>query len=159
MAEHIDKDKFVSLIYTISDDNDVILERNDVPIQFIFGRNGEVIKKIEQALEGHVVGDRVSVRLNPAEGFGEYQPELTFSDDITNVPPQFRTIGAEIEFKNDHGEVKIFRVTRIADGKLSVDGNHPFAGMHVTYTITVVALRDATPEEIVNFVKHAPVLH
>ena len=148
MPDKITKNKFVSLIYTITDDDDNTLESTDTPIHYIQGIKSEVIEKISSALEGHKVGDFIQVPLTPEEGFGIHQPELTFSDNINNVPAEFHTIGAEVEFKNDAGESKIFRVTEIADGILTVDGNHPYAGKNITYNITVKAVRDATDIEL-----------
>ncbi|HHJ34667.1 MAG TPA: peptidylprolyl isomerase [Gammaproteobacteria bacterium] len=159
MSDKITHNKFVSLVYTITDDDDNILERIDMPIQYIQGAGSQVIEKIEMALEGHQTGDLVQVSLTPEEGFGAHQPELTFSDDINNVPPQFHSIGAEVEFQNDQGESKIFRVTEIADGKLTVDGNHPFAGKNITYNITVQEVRDATDSELKNGVENMNALH
>lgn len=159
MSDKISNNKFVSLTYTITDENDNILERIDMPIQYIHGVKSQVIEKIEKALEGQQTGDLVHVSLSPEEGFGEHQPELTFSDDIDNVPPQFHSIGAEVEFQNDHGESKIFRVTKIEDGKLTVDGNHPFAGKTITYNVTVVDVRDATTDELKNGVENMNALH
>jgi FKBP-type peptidyl-prolyl cis-trans isomerase SlyD len=159
MSEKITKNKFVSLVYTITDEDDNILERIDMPIQYIQGAKSQVIEKIEIALDGHLVGDLVHVTLSPEEGFGAHQPELTFSDDISNVPPQFHNIGAEVEFKNDNGESKIFRVTKIEDDKLTVDGNHPFAGKSITYNITVKEVRDATADELKHGVENMNALH
>ena len=159
MSEKITKNKFVSLVYTITDGVDNILERIDMPIQYIQGAKSQVIEQIEVALDGHMVGDLVHVTLSPEEGFGAHQPELTFSDDINNVPPQFHSIGAEVEFKNDSGESKIFRVTNIEDGKLTVDGNHPFAGKTITYNITVKEVRDATADELKHGVENMNALH
>jgi len=88
------------------------------------------------------------VTLTPAEGFGDYQPELAFTDDIDNVPEEFRYVGAEVEFTNDREETLMFKVTRIADGKLTVDGNHPMAGQTVTFVVTVAAIRAAEADEI-----------
>lgn len=159
MSQKISKDKFVSLVYTITDENNNVLERIDLPINYVHGRNSEVIETIERALEGQEVGAEVSVALSPEQGFGEHQPELTFTDDVDNVPPQFHHIGAEVEFQNDQGEVKIFRVTNIENGKLTVDGNHPFAGKSITYNITVKEIRDATPDELSNGAANVPQLH
>lgn len=159
MSDCISENKFVSLTYSITDESDTVLEYSDQPIQYIQGLNGQVIKKIEQSLEGHRVGDLVMVTLSPEEGFGEHQAELTFSDDISNVPPQFHAIGAEVEFQNDHGESKIFRVTRIEDGRLTVDGNHPYAGKTITYNITIKEVRDATPDELSNGLQDKSSLH
>ncbi|HEB82743.1 MAG TPA: peptidylprolyl isomerase [Gammaproteobacteria bacterium] len=159
MSEKIAKNKFVALTYTITDEDDNILERIDMPIHYIHGAHSQIIDKIEKALEGHEEGDEVQVTLPPEEGFGPHQPELTFTDDLANVPPQFHTIGAEVEFQNDQGESKIFRVTSIEDGKLTVDGNHPFAGKTITYNITVREVRDATADELKNGVENMNALH
>lgn len=159
MTDQIKNDKFVSLTYTITDENNEILERIDLPINFIHGRDSQIIEKIEQALTGCSVGDEISVTLSPAEAFGEHQTELTFTDDLENVPPQFHNIGAEVEFQNDHGEVRVFRVSKIENGKLTVDGNHPFAGKTITYNITVQTVRDATAEELASGAQNAPRLH
>jgi FKBP-type peptidyl-prolyl cis-trans isomerase SlyD len=159
MTETIKQDKFVSLTYTITDEDDEILERIDMPVNYVHGRDSQVIEKIESALEGHEQGDEISVELSPEEGFGEHQSELTFTDDINNVPPEFRHVGAEVEFQNDKGESRMFRVSKIEDGKLTVDGNHPFAGKVITYNIKVNTVRDATPDEIANGVAQTPSLH
>ena len=159
MTDTIKRDKFVSLTYTITDKNGEILERIDMPVNYVHGRDSQVIEKVEKALEGCAQGDEISVELSPDEGFGEHQPELTFIDNIENVPPEFRHIGAEVEFQNDKGESRMFRVTRIEDNKLTVDGNHPFAGKVITYNIKVTTVRDATPDEIANGAQQAPSLH
>jgi FKBP-type peptidyl-prolyl cis-trans isomerase SlyD len=159
MTETIKRDKFVSLTYSITDENNEILERIDMPVNYVHGRDRQVIDKIETALEGHQAGDEVSIELSPEEGFGEHQSELTFTDDINNVPPEFRHVGAEVEFQNDKGESRMFRVSKIKDGKLTVDGNHPFAGKAITYNIRVDTVRDATPDEITNGAMQAPSLH
>ncbi len=44
------------------------------------------------------------VTLPPVDGFGDPGPELTFTDDIANVPPEYRHIGSAVMFQNDRGE-------------------------------------------------------
>lgn len=44
----------------------------------------------------------------------------------------------------------LFRVTRIADGKLTVDANHPLAGQTAKFVVTIVGLRPATLDEVAN---------
>ena len=50
-------------------------------------------------------------------------------------------------------------MTHIEDGKLTVDGNHPFAGKTITYNITVNEVRDATSDELANGVENMNALH
>ncbi len=146
--QKIEKDKYVELTYSIIDENGEIKERIDIPVKYIHGRNSGLFPKIERALEGHSKGDRVEVSLNEYEGFGPRDPNLTFTDDLANVPAQFHKPGTEVEMQNDRGEVKKFVVTEIKGGKLTVDGNHPLAGQTIKFVIDIVEVRDASSDEL-----------
>jgi len=157
----VGNNKVVSFTYSIVDDSGELLEQSDLPISYVHGGKHDLFDKVVQALDGSVIDDAVDVSLTPEEGFGPHDPELTYTDDIDNVPAEFRRIGAEVEMMNDSGESRTFIVTRIEDGKLTVDGNHPMAGKVITFRIKVIDIRDASPEELVNGVEamQAPVLH
>ncbi len=146
--QKIQKDKYVELTYSILDENDDIKERVDLPVKYIHGRDSGLFPKIERALEGHGKGDRVEVSLSEFEGFGPSDPNLTVTDDLANVPPQFHQIGTEVEMQNDRGEVKKFIVTEIKDGRLTVDGNHPLAGQTIRFVIDIAEVREATSDEL-----------
>jgi len=51
------------------------------------------------------------------------------------------------EVSNEAGDSRLFRVTRIEDGRLTVDGNHPLAGCTLVFRLGVVEVRDATAED------------
>ena len=147
-AQRIQKHKYVEFRYSIKDEAGNVLEQIDLPVSYVHNAASDLLEKIEQALEGHCAGDDVSVTISPEEGFGPHRPELTFTDDIANVPEQFRFVGAQVEMQNDRGEVKTFSVSKISKGKLTVDGNHPLAGKVLTFTLKILSVRDATPQEI-----------
>lgn len=144
----VTKDKIVSLTYTLRDSRGEIFEHTDVPISYLHGSGEGLFEKIETALEGLDVGDTTYVELSPAEGFGDHDPALTFTDDLANVPAEFHHLGAEVEAENEEGETIHFVVTAIKDGRLTIDANHPLAGQTVRFAVTVSAIRDATPEEL-----------
>lgn len=148
MSERIAPAKLVTLTYRITDTEDRVLEQNDVPVSYLHGGYSDLFEKVERALEGKAAGDVVEVTLSPDEGFGEHDPNLTFTDDLDNVPPEFRRVGAEVEMQNEAGEARTFIVTRIENGRLTVDCNHPFAGKTVRFRIEIQSVRDATPEEL-----------
>jgi FKBP-type peptidyl-prolyl cis-trans isomerase SlyD len=149
--------KVVTFTYSILEEGGEVLEQSDLPISYVHGGKHDLFEKIEQELENDVV----QVTLTPEEGFGPHDPALTYTDDLENVPEEFRRIGAEVEMMNDKGDSRKFKVTRIEDGKLTVDGNHPMAGKHIIFNIKVVGIRDASPDEISNGVEPMamPVLH
>ena len=146
----VEKNKVISLTYVLRDEGNHIVECSDMPVSYLHGSGTELFDKVEHALEGHEVGDRVVVTLPPHEGFGSYDPKLTYTDDVENVPPELRRVGSQFEAQNARGEALQFTVKKIEDGKLVVDANHPFAGKTVTFEMTVQDIRDATSEELQN---------
>ncbi|MDA9802087.1 peptidylprolyl isomerase, partial [Candidatus Pseudothioglobus singularis] len=75
--------------------------------------------------------------------------ELIFTDEINNVPVEYRFIGAAVTMQNDKGGTKDFIVSSIEDGKLTIDGNHPLAGKDIIFYVEVLTVRDATADEII----------
>ncbi|MCW8934439.1 MAG: peptidylprolyl isomerase [Gammaproteobacteria bacterium] len=150
-SQKICKNKAVQFTYTITDDLGNVVEQVDLPVHYVHGAsNMGLIERIERAMEGRVAGDNIEVELPPQEGFGEYDADLTFTDDLENVPPQFRKIGAQVEMTNAEGESKTFLVSKIEGDKLTVDGNHPLAGKVANFKVKVLEVRDATEDEVRN---------
>lgn len=147
-VDTVARDKVVSITYTIHDDQGTLMERVDLPVSYVHGRQQELFPQIERALDGKTVGDQVQVELSPEEGFGAHDRSLAFTDDIANVPEELRYIGAELEAQNASGEVLKFVVTNIRDNELTVDANHPLAGKTIVFDVTVADIRDATDEEL-----------
>jgi len=149
-ASVVTKNRVVSLIYAVRNQKGELFEYRDLPISYVHGSGVDLFPKIEAALEGRTIGDRVVVELSPADAFGEHDPKLTFTDDIDNAPPELRHVGAEFEAQNAKGESIVLVVTRVEADKITVDANHPLAGQTITFEVTVRDIRDATPEEIRN---------
>jgi len=147
MKETITKDKVVSLTYAIRDQNGETFEYTDVPVNYVHGGKSDLFEKIEQELDGKTVGDKVEVTLSPDEGFGQHDPGLSFTDDIDNVSPELRKVGAQLEAQNASGDILQFIVTNIKNGKLTVDANHPLAGQTIKFLAEVKGVRDATEQE------------
>jgi len=138
--------KYVSLTYSITDEAGSVLEQTDLPVGYIHGGNTELIGGMDDAVSG--AGDRVELALSPEQGFGAHDPNLTFTDDLENVPPEFRRVGAEVPMQSESGEVKTFYVIRIGDGTLTVDGNHPLAGKSLKVHVQIQEVRDPTEDEV-----------
>lgn len=149
-SDVIKQGKFVSLTYSISDTDGHVLEQSDLPVNYIHGGKTELIGGMDRAVAGKTVGDEVLITVSPKDGFGEHDQDLTFTDDINNVPPEFRQLGAEVQMQSESGEVKSFYVTKIEDGKLTVDGNHPMAGKNLTVKVKILEVRDATQQDEMN---------
>lgn len=138
----------VYITYSILDQAGNVVEQHDLPVGYVQGGNSGLLPSIESAVAGKKIGDRVEVMLAPQDAFGERDPELTFTDDIENVPPQFRHVGAQVQMANEAGETQTFYVTSIEDGHLTVDGNHPLAGQNASCMVNIMDIREATAEEL-----------
>lgn len=148
--------KFVSLTYAIADESGNIVEQSDLPVSYIFAGETEMLGGMDRAMQGRKAGETVEFEVSPEQAFGEHDPDLTFTDDIANVPTEFRRLGAEVQMQNEAGEVKAFYVTRIADGKLTVDGNHPLAGKHLKVRAKILEVREATRDDHLHLTPASP---
>lgn len=148
MSDSITQNKVVDITYLIKDESGTAVEQNDVPVSYLHGVQGDLLPVLEQALDGKQVGDSIEVVVPPGEGFGEHDPNLTFTDNIDKVPEEYRRIGAQSQFQNENGETKTFTVSKIEADQITLDGNHPFAGKTVTFMVNVKAIRDASEQEL-----------
>lgn len=144
----VEKQKVITFVYMILDEQGSVQEQSDLPMSYIHGIDGKMFEKVEAEMEGKKVGDVIEVTLQPADAFGERDPELTFTDSLDNVPPEFQKLGAEAMFENDNGEQATMVVTKIENGQITLDGNHPYAGKQMTFKITIQDIREATMEEV-----------
>jgi len=145
----VSKDKLVQFTYYIQDSEGNTVEQFDLPMTTVFMRHNRLYSPVEEVMLGASVGDEVSADLLPKESpWGEIDPSLTFTDSTSNVPQEFRQLGAEVKFENDKGEHKVFTVVKIDDKTITLDANHPFAGKVMRYFVKILSIRDATEAEI-----------
>ena len=144
----IAKDKVVSLEVRLSDIHGNLIQRSAETVQYLHGDYDGIFPAVEEALHGKSPGDKIEVRLEPEDAFGEYDAELVQLAERAQFPPELE-IGMRFEQDGGPGnESLICTVTDIADDKVVLDGNHPLAGMALDFACTVVAVRDATAGEI-----------
>lgn len=149
MKNIIKEGKYVELIYKIIDAaNDDIVAQVDIPLGYVHGEGSQLFPQVTQELDAKSVGDKIEVPIDCNDMFGQRDEGLVFVDDIKNVPEQYQKIGAKITMENDKKEPKEFFVTKIEDGKLTVDGNNPLCGKSIIFTLEILLIRDASDEEI-----------
>lgn len=147
----IGNNSIVTLSYKLHDPDGVLLDNGDNPIVYLHGGYDGIFLPIELSLNGKSVGDKVTVKLQPDEAFGEYNIELVHLEPVENLPQPLE-VGMMIEGETEEeaGSSLFYTVTEIADGKAVLDGNHPLAGTALVFSCTVDSIRPATIEEIEN---------
>jgi FKBP-type peptidyl-prolyl cis-trans isomerase SlyD len=143
----ISKNAVVSLDVELSDIWGNLIHRSAEPAQYLHG-HGDIFPFVEAALEGKGLNDRVEVRLEPGDAFGDYDENL-LKVEVRSRFPDILEVGMRFEGGADGDEEDgIFTVTDIADGKVVLDANHPLAGMALKFCCTIVGVRPGTPAEI-----------
>lgn len=144
----VEKHKVVAFTYSILNKQGEVVEKSDIPMEYVHGADKRVFPLVMEAMEGTKIGDTKEIVLTPENGFGEYDENKSFRDKIDNVPPEYQTIGTEASFQNEDGHELKMKVMSVENGEILLDGNHPFAGKTVTFKITVKAIRDASVKEV-----------
>ena len=137
----ISDNKLVSMTYSIYEGEE-LLENVDTPVSFIYGKETNLLPIVEKALQGKEKNSEVSIEVSSELGFGKIDEGLIFQDSLENVPKEYRKIGMQIDFANDKGVKRKFRVTKMDDKNITFDGNHLFAGRDLLYKIKIIDVAD-----------------
>ena len=143
--------------YTLTDDDKEIIDssKDGGPLAYLHGE-GQIVKGLEKAMEGRKAGDSFQISVTPEEGYGLPDP-----DKIAVVNADQIEGGEELEegmqLEASHGdEEQVVVVTKIEGKDVTLDGNHPLAGMNLHFDITIREVRKATAEEIEHGHVHGP---
>ena len=146
--KRIAKNRVVTVRFVMIDLNE------DQPIEFqeeqsyLHGGYGEIFPKVEEALEGKSVEDKVDLRLPPEDGFGPRNENLVMEIPADKLPEEARTVGVRIEGETGDGRTAGFTVTALEGNSATIDGNHPLAGRELQLFLKILDVREASEEEI-----------
>jgi FKBP-type peptidyl-prolyl cis-trans isomerase SlyD len=103
----------------------VLLDAPKDPLTYLHGGYGGLLEALEHE-----------------QAFGDYDPELL------RVEPAERYGEGIVAGMQVEEEGNIYTVTDVAGGKVVLDGNHPLAGMALRFSLRIISVRQAGPEEI-----------
>lgn len=111
------------------------------PLTFTIGK-GRVLKKLEEGVLGMTEGEKRKIHVTPAEGYGEYNKDLALKVERKHFTPDIKLIpGRTVQYQNRSGERVNFVVCDVDDQMVTIDGNHPLAGMNLTYEVELVSVK------------------
>ncbi len=141
----IAKHKVASIHYTLTDNDGKVLDSSEgrEPLHYIQGI-GNLISGMEEGLEGKKQGDKVNLKVSPEKGYGvksdamiQRVPRSAFENQKIEVGMQFQT-----------NQGTLVTVTHVGLSEITVDGNHPLAGVELNFAVEVLSIRAATEEEL-----------
>jgi len=153
----ITENSVVSILYKLSNDAGTILDQSteDNPLIYLHG-HGNIVIGLENALTGKTIGDTLDVTVTPDEGYGnreDYMVETVNRSMFEGLDEI--SIGKQFHAEGNTGPV-VVTVTKIEGDEITIDGNHPLAGENLNFAIEVIAIREATEDELTHGHIHGP---
>lgn len=134
--------------YTLTNEaGETLDESNGEPLAYLHG-HGNIIPGLESQMEGKKVGDKFTAKVSAEEGYGARVEQLVqevpvaMFQGVDNIE-----VGMRFEAQSEHGTHSV-EVTKVEGDKVTVDGNHPLAGVNLSFDIEITGVRAATDEEI-----------
>ena len=152
----IAKDTVVTMHYKVVNAQGQLLDKAQEPTSYLHGGYDNTLPKIEEALEGQEVGFTTTLKLAPADAFGERDESLVQTIAKKDFPPGVK-VGGQLRGRSPDGHEQVFNVVKIKGDQVILDGNHPWAGQSLTMSLKVLEVRAASAEEITH--RHAHGAH
>jgi len=152
----ITDNKVVVLHYAVSDSEDTLIDSSydHEPLSVIQGSH-YLIPGLEEALVDHEAGDKFEVEVSAENAYGQREDGF-----VQTVPKEMFAgiedleVGSQLRATTDEGEQTVI-VIDVTEDEITVDGNHPLAGIDLKFDVEILAVRDATEEELAHGHVHA----
>lgn len=148
--------KAVTIHYTLKNDEGEVLDTSAGrdPLTYLHG-GGNIVPGLEKALDGKQVGEKVTARVTPEEGYGQRDQGNIRNLPRRKIPEGKVEVGTRFRVQTEAGYV-VATVTALRGDYVTVDANHPLAGLNLNFEVEVVEVRDATEEEVTHGHVHGP---
>ncbi|HSP88617.1 MAG TPA: peptidylprolyl isomerase, partial [Ignavibacteriaceae bacterium] len=141
----IGQNKVVSMNFTLKDENGNIIQATNAmePFQFLSG-NQQILPRLEEEIENMLIGSKKNIKIPAKEAYGEYNEESVQELSKNNFPKDVDLeIGMEFISNSPKGEHMPFVVKEINNENVTIDFNHPLAGINLEFNIELLDVRDA----------------
>ena len=139
----------VVIDYTLTNNEGEVIDSSEGagPLAYLHGA-GNIIAGLEEALLGKQVGDDVKASIEPEKGYGERHEDMKqdvprdLFAGVDNIE-----VGMQFQSETDQGPVMV-TVVALEEDMVTVDGNHPLAGVHLNFDVSIREVREPSAEEL-----------
>lgn len=139
----------VHMHYILKDENGNILDSSSgrEPLAYIQGI-GNIIPGLEKEMTGKNVGDKVKAIIAPEEAYGLREESMVQSVPKSGFQGEEELVaGMQVQVGTSDGEA-IATVTKVEGDDVTLDMNHPLAGVTLHFDVEIMEVRAATEEEL-----------
>jgi FKBP-type peptidyl-prolyl cis-trans isomerase SlyD len=148
--------RVISFHYKLTNNTGETLDSSEgkQPLIFMEGA-GQIIPALEHALKSLKVGDKKKVEIKAEQAYGQHDPKRVIEIPLDQMPKQKINVGDQFRSSREQNSPPV-TVTKVSDSHVTLDTNHPLAGMDLTFDVEITEVRDATPDEVAHGHAHGP---
>jgi FKBP-type peptidyl-prolyl cis-trans isomerase SlyD len=153
----VSKHAVVTIRYTLESPEGEVLDTSEggAPLAYVHGTDS-IVPGLERALAGKTKGESFDVRVAPEQGYGSRDESLVHSVTRAQLPPGLELeVGAQLVARGPDGDT-VVTVVALEGEDVTLDGNHPLAGMELRFHGAIEDVRAATREELAHGHVHGP---
>lgn len=149
--------RVIAFTYVLKNNQGDVLDASETnqPLPFLEGRQ-QIIPALEAVVVKMNEGDKKNISIKASDAYGEFRKDMIMDvpkEELTHIQV---TIGSHLQLQLGEG-VRVVKVTNISDTHVTLDGNHPLAGVDLVFDIEIMLVRQATADEVIH--GHAHGLH
>lgn len=130
----------VTLRYTVTDEDGELIDPGADPMVYVHGDQDGLFPKLQDVLAGKALDETVTATVEAADAFGPYDRSLVRIEHRARFGFDIE-VGTQLESTTDQGEPTVFVVKEIEGDRVTLDANHPLAGLTLVFTCTVVGIQ------------------
>lgn len=141
----------VTMTYTLTNPQGEVLDKSDTSHPFVYLHGAHnIIPGLENALTGKQASDSMVVTIQPEDAYGVRDERLTQQVQrhmFGDTPADVLVPGAQFQAQTNGG-IEVITITAVDGDTITIDANHPLAGVTLTFDLSILDVRTATTEEI-----------
>ena len=149
--------RVIAFNYILKNSQGELLDKSEAnqPMPFMEGK-AQILPALEAVMVKMNEGDKQNVTLAAKDAYGEFQTQMIMEVPKEELAHIKLELGSQLQLQLEK-QVKVVKVTKIGDTHITLDGNHPLAGVDLNFDVEIVLIRQATAEELQH--GHAHGLH
>ena len=149
--------RVVTMHYTLTDNSGKVIDSSvgNEPLTYLEG-SGNIIPGLENALLTLQTGAKTQVKVPAKDAYGEKSTDMMVEVSVSQFPPDVKLkVGDRFRAGGGH-DSPMYTVIELLGDKVKLDGNHPLAGVDLTFDVEIVETRAATSDEMAHGHAHGP---
>ncbi|MGB1237746.1 MAG: FKBP-type peptidyl-prolyl cis-trans isomerase [Pseudomonadales bacterium] len=129
--------------YALLDDKGKVVDtsREGEPASCVIGRK-QIVPGLEAGMMGHSAGDKFQLKVKAEQGYGAWDEDNVYDIDAAAFGDVAELeLGTMCQVTNAQGDEALVTVVEINEETVSVDANHPYAGVDLKFSIEILEVR------------------